>query len=74
MDTTKAPRRQIRYQTLQELLNDADTQAARQGGVTGNWSMGQIFEHLARTMEKSIDGFASRAPFFFRVLGKFVCT
>jgi Protein of unknown function (DUF1569) len=72
MDTTKAPRRQLCFRGLQELLEDAEKQARQQTPTTGNWSQGQIFEHVARTMDRSIDGFAWRAPFHFRILGKLI--
>lgn len=53
-------RRKIKYSSLDELLRDAEQLAAKQEVQTlGNWSQGQIYEHLARAMNNSIDGFDS---------------
>ncbi len=58
-------RRKVRYESLDELL--ADAQRFSGGGIRtlGNWSQGQIFEHIARALESSIDGagFSFPAPF-----------
>ena len=48
--TTK--RRSVSYSSLEEVLQDAEERAAQKSPTTGNWSQGQIYEHLARTMEK----------------------
>jgi hypothetical protein len=72
MDTTKVKRRQVRYQSLQELLDDASKQATSQVATSGNWSQGQIFEHLARNIDRSIDGYSHRVALPFRLLGRFI--
>tara|TARA_R110002167_G_scaffold9534_1_gene43415 strand:- start:407 stop:874 length:468 start_codon:yes stop_codon:yes gene_type:complete len=70
MSTQVAPRRKCSYATLQEIIDDATRLAAADVPVTGNWSKGQIFDHLARLMDYSLDGFSFQLPWFFRVLGK----
>ncbi len=57
VDTKKSLRREIQYANLDELVADAQRLVSLNATTTGNWSAGQIFEHLARVMEKSIDGF-----------------
>ncbi len=50
-------RRQVRYQSLDDLRGDAERLAGDQNVTTlGNWSQGQIYEHLARALDTSIDG------------------
>lgn len=55
-------RRKVRYASLEEFLADAERHAAPNVRFLGNWSAGQIYEHLARTLESSIDGFESSLP------------
>jgi hypothetical protein len=59
VDTKKTLRRKIQYANLDELVADAQRLVSLDATTTGNWSAGQIFEHLARVMEKSIDGFVT---------------
>ena len=64
MSTAAAPlntkrvegRRAVRYQSLDELLADSERLAQCQVRTLGNWSQGQIYEHLARGLDVSIDG------------------
>lgn len=57
-------RRTVRYESLDELLADAQRISGSEVRPLGNWSQGQIFEHLARSLDSSIDGagFALPAP------------
>lgn len=55
-------RRPVRYESLDELLQDAETLTAGEVETVGNWSQGQILQHLAATMNCSIDGFPSQLP------------
>lgn len=59
-------RRALRYRSLAELRDDAIGLAAAEHEVTclGNWSQGQIYRHLAQSLDMSIDGtdFAMPAP------------
>jgi hypothetical protein len=73
VDTAKiAGRRELHFNTLDDILADVDRLASgRQIKTLGNWSAGQIFEHVARVMEKSIDGFESKQPAIVRfILGR----
>lgn len=57
INTKKAmDRRSVRYETLAEFLDDAERLANRPVRTLGNWSQGQIYEHLARSLDVSIDG------------------
>ena len=66
--TTTTERRSVQYKSLEEALADAEQRAAQQSPTTGQWSLGQIFEHLARTVDKSIDGFETKSPIHIRIV------
>jgi len=70
IDTGKVTgRRQVHFNNLDDVLADATALAASGNVKTlGNWSAGQIFEHLARTYNLSIDGFPPVMPGFVRFL------
>jgi hypothetical protein len=71
INTSKVPdRRKLRFDTLQNILEDAERLDPVNTKALGNWSGGQIFRHLARVMNSSIDGSPLRIPWFFRVLGR----
>ncbi len=55
-------RREVSYQSLDDIQADAERLAAQPVELLGNWSLGQIFVHLATGMEMSIDGFPMKAP------------
>jgi hypothetical protein len=57
--TTKVQgRRELRFNSLEDIRVDVETLAASPNLRTlGNWSAGQIFQHLATTINCSIDGF-----------------
>lgn len=58
-------RRIVRYSTLSEVVQDAEHLIGNHHTV-GNWSFGQICQHLAKTMHASIDGFGFMAPWWAR--------
>jgi hypothetical protein len=64
IDTAKVNlRRQLHFDGLEDILADIDQLACcREIKPLGNWSAGQIFNHLATVMNKSIDGFDTHLP------------
>jgi hypothetical protein len=62
-----AGRREVYYNSLEDLRADVEDLAAGEIVSLGNWSPGQAFMHLARAMELSIDGFDARVPWFLRL-------
>ena len=58
--TTVTGRRSPKYQTLDDVLDDAERLASVDVELLGNWSLGQIFRHLSIAINGSIDGFAFR--------------
>lgn len=63
-------RRQVSYQSYDELLADAEDLACQQVTTLGNWSFAQIMEHLSISLEGSIDGLNFKVPWPLRVIGK----
>lgn len=55
-------RRTVRYATVSEFLNDAEKLAASEVRTLGNWSYGQILQHLAMSINSSIDGAGFMLP------------
>lgn len=72
MSAQTANRRAVSYATLQEIADDAIRLHAAQAPTTGNWTQGQIFEHLARLMDGSLDGFDFTAAWPLRMIAKLV--
>ena len=66
VDTKEARRRDLRFATFEEAAGDLDRlEAAMDAGTlthTGNWTPGEVFDHLAKFLEFSLDGFPTRAP------------
>ncbi len=65
VDTRRAERRALTLASFDDLARELDRieHAARPDGeglrVTGNWSAGQILEHIAKAIERSMDGFSA---------------
>ncbi len=71
-------RRVLRFESFDELLAECERLARleEQGKLRmlGNWSLAQIFEHLARGKEASIDGPPFRVPWYIRFVGPWLKT
>lgn len=64
-----AGRRTVRYQSYDELLLDAERIASADAIQTlGNWSTGQIFKHMAESIESSVNGSGYVLPWPVRVI------
>jgi hypothetical protein len=55
-------RRQLRYESLDDLLADADRLATEDSRTLGNWTREQIFDHLARWFRMAVEGTDVQAP------------
>src|SRR5690349_4534042 len=49
-------RRSVRYESFDEVLADAERLATVPVQTLGNWSQGQIYNHLAMAIDTMIDG------------------
>ncbi len=69
VDTKKvAQRREVRYGSFDDLLADAERLATGEVHTVGNWTLGQMFQHLAQTVNASIDGTEMRLPWLLKKL------
>src|SRR5207237_326573 len=70
IDTTKVTsRRVLHFNSVDEILDDINRLAKSSDiRALGNWSPGQVFQHLANTMTCSIDGFKTMLPLPMRWL------
>ena len=63
-----AGRREVHYASFEEVQADAERLAAGPVRLLGNWTYGQILEHLGKGMEMAIDGFNAIAPWYIRLI------
>jgi len=70
INTKNALRRDLTFTTLDEVVADAERAVAANATTTGNWSLGQILEHLAVVMDKTIDGPKNTPPLPIRLIGR----
>jgi len=63
-------RRKLDYKSFDELLADADRLSSGNVKTLGNWSPGQIFQHLANAYNGSIDGFPGGFPWYIRAMAR----
>lgn len=71
MAAKTAARRKLSYSSLQEIVADANRLTEANAPTTGNWTKGQIFDHLARLMDRSLDGFDFTVAWPIRLIGKY---
>jgi hypothetical protein len=73
VDTTKVPsRRQLHFDTIEDILRDVERLSQGKVQALGNWSGGQILRHLTIVMNGSIDGLPMRLAWPLRLLGRLV--
>ncbi|MBC8355020.1 MAG: DUF1569 domain-containing protein [Planctomycetes bacterium] len=73
IDTKKVEgRRELQFQSLDDVLADLDQLASGEVKTLGNWSLGQICGHLAAGMSSALDGSSFNPPFIFRLIGPFM--
>jgi hypothetical protein len=66
-------RRRLKFSSFDEVIADAEHLASSPGTRTlGNWPLGQLLTHLARTINLSIDGIDVKAPVIMRLMGPLI--
>ncbi len=63
-------RRHLEFSSLDDIRAEVERLARGKIRALGNWSPGQVFEHLAIVMNASIDGFPFTAPLPMRVMAR----
>jgi Protein of unknown function (DUF1569) len=66
-------RRTLTFRSFDEVLADAERLVSSPNTkMLGNWPLSQLLTHLASTVNGSIDGMSTKAPWFFRLIGPVV--
>lgn len=65
-------RRTLHFNSYEDILADVHQMQACSKHALGNWSLGQICEHLAKAIEYAVDGAPFRAPWIFRMVGPLI--
>jgi len=63
-------RRTLRYESLHDILRDAESFDGATVSAAGGWTPAQIVQHVAKTIRLSIDGTEYRAPLVIRLLAR----
>jgi hypothetical protein len=63
-------RRPLHFNSIDEILAELDILKRGPRTTTGAWSGGQNFEHLARFVDCSLDGFPMTLPWWMRLAGR----
>ena len=61
-----AKRRDLKFQSLSEVMPDVDRLLERGYTSVGNWTLGEVCNHLALMIQGSVEGFQYRAPWPLR--------
>lgn len=70
---TKARRRQLRFNSLEETVVEAGRLAADPNvKMLGNWPLDRLLSHLTVAVNSSIDGIPGQAPWLVRLLGPLI--
>ncbi|MEX0725425.1 MAG: DUF1569 domain-containing protein [Planctomycetaceae bacterium] len=59
-------RRRVAYRSINDIRNDLHPLISQPTFTVGQWSFGQILEHLTKTTNASFDGFGFKAPWWAR--------
>ncbi len=62
-------RRQLHFETYQDVLDDVHRLAGGPCRQLGNWSLSEVCQHLTKTMHTSIDGAPGKFPWYLRMIG-----
>lgn len=65
---TVAGRRKLHFDSLDDFLAEAERLAGGEVKMLGNWSLAQIFTHLAAGIDSTMDGSTFKAPLFVRLM------
>ena len=67
-----AGRRTLRFETLDELKRDVVAIQQAPFQTIGNWSLGQILDHLATSFRIAVDGGDFKPPWFVRLMAPWI--
>ena len=65
-------RRELEFNSLDDLKAELDKLSSGEVKTLGNWSLAQIYTHLAAGLNSTLDGSSFKPPFFFKLLAPFM--
>ncbi len=65
-------RRELKFETLDDLRAEIERLATGEVRTLGNWSLAQLFTHLAAGFNSVLDGSSFKAPWFFKLMAPFM--
>lgn len=70
VDSTRVVgRRTLHFSSYDDVLADVRAMNSRPTRHLGNWTLGEICDHLAKAIEYAVDGAPFKAAWFLRALG-----
>ncbi len=63
-------RRKLHFNSYDDILNDARMLSRVPTRQLGNWSLGQVCDHLAKAMDMAIDGAAFKPAWYIAIGGR----
>lgn len=70
VDTRRAERRELHFNNFADLLAEAERLAEGEVVTTGNWTFGQILDHLSKALNATIDGVDIKVSWPMRMMGR----
>jgi len=70
INVKQAPRRELSFETLDDILAEAEAIAAGPHHTTGNHTAGELFYHVAVPMKGAVEGFGFAVPLPMRLFGR----
>ena len=64
----RAPRRELHFNSLDDLVRDIQAFNGDEPASTGNWSAAQNVEHVAALIDASVDGLSFKVPLMVRMM------
>jgi hypothetical protein len=61
-------RRELRFDSFDDLLAEAERLCAGEVKMLGNWTLAQMLEHIASGLNSTIDGSSFKAPLILRLV------
>ena len=61
-----------KFETLEELRTEVERLASGEVKTLGDWSLAQLFKHLAAGFNSVVDGSSFKAPWFFKLMAPFM--
>ncbi len=69
-NTKQVPRRSIHLASYDALVVEAQRLVENEATGTGNWTLGEAIDHVAKGVAMSVEGSSLKAPLLMRIMGR----